>query len=43
MKVEFEVPETAEGILVRLDRAYCGDACPIFGSVWLDDFVLEAE
>lgn len=43
MKVEFEVPESAEGILVRLDRAYCGDACPIFGSVWLDDFVLEAE
>ncbi len=43
MKVEFEAPENAEGILVRLDRAYCGDACPIFGSVWLDDFVLEAE
>lgn len=41
VKIDFTVPATSEGVFVRLDRAYCGDACPIVGSVWLDDFRLE--
>lgn len=40
MKIEFTVPTNAEGILIRLDRAYCGDRCPIFGTFWIDDFKL---
>lgn len=40
--VEFIAPENAQAIAIRIDRAYCGDACPIIGTVWLDDFKLEA-
>jgi tetratricopeptide (TPR) repeat protein len=42
IKVDFTTPANAEGIMIRLDRAYCGDACPIVGTAWLDDFQLEA-
>ena len=38
--VEFKVPEGTEGIVVRVARSFCGDACPIVGLMWLDDFVL---
>ncbi len=41
VKVDFNVPGDTEGVLIRLDRAYCGEACPIVGSVWLDDFTIE--
>lgn len=41
IKIDFTVPPNAEGILIRLDRAYCGDACPIFGTFWVDDFKLQ--
>ncbi len=39
--IEFTVPLTAEAVALRLDRAYCGDACPIVGTFWVDDFKLE--
>lgn len=39
--IEFTVPPTAEAIALRFDRAYCGDACPIVGTFWVDDFKLE--
>ncbi|MBK7706403.1 MAG: carbohydrate binding domain-containing protein [Acidobacteria bacterium] len=42
IKLEFSTPANAEGILLRLDRAYCGDACPIVGTVWIDDVKLES-
>jgi tetratricopeptide (TPR) repeat protein len=40
--IEFTVPPTAEAIALRIDRAYCGDACPIVGTFWVDDFKLQA-
>ncbi len=40
--VEFIVPPNAQAIAIRIDRAYCGDACPIVGTFWVDDFKLEA-
>lgn len=41
MKIEFTTPPTAEAVAVRFDRAYCGDACPIVGTFWVDEFKLE--
>lgn len=38
---EFTMPATAQAVAIRLDRVYCGDACPIIGTVWVDDFKLE--
>lgn len=39
--IEFSTPPNAEAVAVRFDRAYCGDACPIVGMFWVDDFKLE--
>lgn len=39
--IEFTVPPTAEAVALRFDRVYCGDACPIVGTFWVDDFKLE--
>jgi tetratricopeptide (TPR) repeat protein len=39
--VEFTAPPNAEAVALRFDRAYCGDACPIVGTFWVDDFRLE--
>lgn len=41
VQIEFATPANSEGITVRLGRAYCGNACPIVGTIWLDDFNLE--
>ena len=38
--VGFHVPEDSDGVVVRVGRAFCGEACPIVGSLWLDDFAL---
>ena len=40
--LDFTAPERSEAIVIRFDRAYCGDACPIVGTFWVDDFKLEA-
>ena len=40
--IEFTTPPSAEAVALRIDRAYCGDACPIVGTFWLDDFKLQA-
>ncbi len=41
-QIDFAVPaENAEAINLRTTRGYCGNACPIVGTVWLDDFKLE--
>ncbi len=42
MTIDFTAPQTAEAIALRFNRAYCGDACPIVGIFWVDDFKLEA-
>ncbi len=36
--VEFTAPENCQGIALRTVRSFCGDACPITGTVWMDDF-----
>ena len=41
LKIEFTTPPNAEAVAVRFDRAYCGDACPIVGTFWVDEFKLE--
>jgi hypothetical protein len=42
--VNFKTPPDADGITVRITRAACtmqGAMCPIFGTVWYDDFNLQ--
>jgi tetratricopeptide (TPR) repeat protein len=41
--INFKTPPQTEAVTVRLNRATCGaDAvCPIFGTVWYDDFNLQ--
>ena len=41
VKLEFTAPENAEAVSIRLTRTFCGTQCPIFGTIWLDDFKLE--
>ena len=41
IKIEFATPESAEAVALRTTRAFCGDACPIVGTFWYDDFKLE--
>lgn len=38
--VEFTAPENCEGIIIRTGRDFCGEGCPIVGTVWYDNFVL---
>ena len=40
--IDFTAPPNAEAVAIRIDRAYCGDACPIIGTFWVDDFKLQA-
>jgi len=40
ISVEFSTPDKSYGIYVRSSRSYCGETCPIVGTVWLDDFKL---
>lgn len=41
IQIEFATPENAEAVNIRTARVYCGNACPIVGTIWLDDFKLE--
>ena len=38
--IEFTTPSNCEGIWIAVARGYCGDICPINGTIWLDDFEL---
>lgn len=40
IRVDFTVPASCNGISIRTARAYCGENCPIIGTMWYDDFVL---
>lgn len=40
LEVPFSTPENCTGITIRTARAFCGDNCPIVGTIWYDDFVL---
>ena len=41
--ITFKTGAKAEAIVIRISRASCGDndVCPIFGTVWYDDFNLK--
>ncbi len=39
--IEFLTPDKSDAIYVRTNRAFCGDVCPIFGTIWYDDFNLQ--
>lgn len=39
--VEFVAPEGCEGLQVRVNRNPCGDGCPLYGTLWLDDMSVE--
>ena len=41
MTIEFDVPSDLDGVLVRTNRIGCEPACPIFGTVWYDNFNLQ--
>jgi len=41
VSVEFTAPENSEAVALRTTRAYCDGQCPIFGTLWYDDFKLE--
>lgn len=38
--VDFTTPADCEGIVIRTSRSFCGEACPINGIIWYDDFSL---
>jgi hypothetical protein len=40
VSIDFKAPEDSDGVIIRTARAYCGDACPIVGLLWYDDFEL---
>ncbi len=40
-EIIFTTPENTEGITVRIARVICGEQCPLFGIIWLDDFQLK--
>jgi hypothetical protein len=37
MTMDVKAPNDSDGIVIRLARSYCGDACPLVGILWLDD------
>lgn len=39
--VEFTAPTDSQAVSIRVSRQFCGEMCPIFGVVNLDDFSLE--
>ena len=40
-KIEFVAPANAQAVIVGTGRVFCGTNCPIFGTIWYDDFRLE--
>jgi hypothetical protein len=42
-RIEFVAPPNAEGVTVRVARAFCGNQCPLFGTIWLDDFSISRQ
>jgi hypothetical protein len=38
----FKSGDQSQGVIVRISRGSCGDnsVCPIYGSIWYDDFTI---
>jgi hypothetical protein len=43
MTVDFSAPDNCNGIVIRTVRGYCGQDCPISGTIWYDDFALSRQ
>ncbi|KXK03360.1 MAG: hypothetical protein UZ17_ACD001001168 [Acidobacteria bacterium OLB17] len=43
ISVDFTAPENCTAISIRTTRVFCGDGCPLIGSLWYDDFELTAQ
>jgi hypothetical protein len=41
MKLDFTAPVDADGVVIRTLRLYCGDNCPLVGTIWYDEFNLQ--
>lgn len=41
VNLDFTTTPETEGILIRTTRQFCGENCPIVGSIWYDDFKLQ--
>jgi cytochrome c-type biogenesis protein CcmH/NrfG len=41
IKVDFTAPQSADAVVIRTIRAFCGSDCPIVGTFWYDDFKLD--
>lgn len=41
IKLDFSTPAAIEAVGIRTTRIFCGANCPIFGTLWYDDFKLE--
>jgi len=39
--LDFTVPVDCNGVVIRTTRSFCGDNCPIVGTLWYDDFELK--
>lgn len=39
--LDFDAPADSEAVQLRTTRTYCGEACPIIGTFWYDDFRLD--
>jgi tetratricopeptide (TPR) repeat protein len=43
LKLDFTTPINAEAVELRTGRAFCGNACPIVGSIWYDGFSISKQ
>jgi tetratricopeptide (TPR) repeat protein len=43
MKLDFVAPANAEAVELRTGRGYCGNSCPIVGTIWYDGFVISRQ
>ncbi len=41
VRIDFAMPKDSDGFIIRTARNFCGENCPITGSIWYDDFKLE--
>jgi hypothetical protein len=41
VRVDFSTPSKSDAVLIRTSRSFCGENCPIVGTVWYDDFNLQ--
>jgi hypothetical protein len=43
LAMTFKTGSKTEGVFIRVGRASCGDntSCPIFGTLWYDDFTIK--